>query len=407
MPKKVFDIFPPRTKESIQIESEIAPLSQIKKKKRTKLKFFLLIVLILVLTTAIFHFVLSEVRIEIWPETQFLNYQEKITAQIGKTSVDAVNKIIPAEIVEIEKTSSPQEFPASGKILKEEKAKGKIKVFNNYNLAQTLAANTRFQPPLEKVLYFRLTKTVVVPAKSTLEVDVVADRPGEEYNIEPATFSIPGLAGLPQYYSIYGKSSEKMEGGFQGEVPKVTNEDLERAKRIVVEKLSLETKESLKNQVSVDSILLDGATKEEILETSSSVEADKEAQAFNFQAKIKLIALVFKKGDIEKFSQEFIVKQIPENKKIQDNSLQTKYSSESIDFENGKILINADFSAKTYSNLDLTLLKEVLRNKLLKEAKVILETQPQVKRVEVTPWPFWINRIPENIDEIKFKLNID
>ncbi len=63
---------------------------------------------------------------------------------------------------------------------------------------------------------FRLTKGITVPGAkivegkiipSSIEAAVIADQPGEAYNIGPVSrFSIPGLKGTPKYEAFYAES---------------------------------------------------------------------------------------------------------------------------------------------------------------------------------------------------------
>jgi hypothetical protein len=407
MQKKIIDIYPPRDLGGRKKKPFLKPPEK-KKGEGLAQKVTILIILAFVSTFAVLHFIFARVRIEIWPETKVLNFEEKIIADLKKeNNLDVISsKSIPARIVETEKVAS-QEFPASGKVTKEEKAHGKITVFNNYQSSQNLVVNTRFQLPSEKVMYFRSVKTVVVPAKSQLEINVIADRTGEEYNITPSTFSLPGLVGLPQYYSIYGKSFSAMEGGFKGEIPKVIQEDLDRAKNILTEELFNAARESLKNQISTDSILLDGATKEEVVEGSSSVQAGTEIKSFNFQAKVKAEALVFNKADLDNFARDYILNKITGDERIKPDSLQINYSPESIDFNSGKITLKLTFSAKIYSDIETDSLKQIIKKKTLAETKSILENQPKVDKVDLKPWPFWVKRVPDNLDRIQIQLSID
>jgi len=411
MPKKIIDIFPPTSTKVFKDKLFSLPYKT-KKFWSFRKKIIITIFLALISVFFLIHFVFSEVRIEIWLETEPLDFKEEITADLTKENANDLlsSKTIPAYIIDTGEITTSQSFPSSGKTSKESKANGKIKIFNNYHLSQTLTVNTRFQAPSEEnVLYFRSTKAVTVPAKGTLDIDVVADRPGEEYNIEPATFSIPGLVGLPQYSSIYGKSFSPMIGGFKGEIWKVEKEDLESAKNILAEKLFTEAKESLKNKAANEFVLLnvDDVIKEEILEASSSFEAGSETQYFDFKVKVKSQALVFKKSDIENFAKEFILSKTTERKKIQESSLKTDYSPESINLSIGKIVLKLVFSAKIYSDIDSSSLKETLKGKTLKEAQDILENQDQIKKVQIISWPPWIKNVPDNSEKIKIKLTID
>lgn len=408
MPKKIIDIFPPSPTRNLKEKIFSFPHKTKKfwnKKKAIPLVFFIFLVSVLFLI----HFAFSKVTIDIWPETQILEFEEGINADLEKKNNDdlVLSKTIPAQIIDTGEITASQSFPSSGRVAKEGKAQGKITIYNNYRLSQYLVVNTRFQAPSDNVIYFRSTKAVTVPAKGTIEIDVIADRPGEEYNIEPVTFSIPGLLGSPQYTSIYGKSFSKMEGGFKGEVSKVEKEDLERAKNILVDKLFSEAKESLKIKGGDEYILLDDAIKKEILDTSSSLEAGAEVQSFVFQAKVKMQALAFKKSDLEDFSKEFIKSKIGERQKMKEDSLKIDYSPESVNLNIGKIALKLKFSAKVYSDIDVDSLKKVVSNKSLTDAKSILEKQTQVEQVEISAWPFWITNIPENGKKIDIKLTID
>lgn len=408
MPKKIIDIFPPTLTRNLKEKIFSLPYKNKKFWSRKK-KILILFLVFLISILSLIQFVFSKVTIEIWPETQILDYEENITADLNQknTNDSILNNTIPAEILDTGEIIASQSFPALGKISKESKAQGKITIYNNYSKSQSLTVNTRFQPSSDSVLYFRSTKAVTVPIKGTIEIDVIADRPGEEYNIEPATFSIPGLVGSPQYTSIYGKSFSKMEGGFIGEVSKVETGDLEKAKNVLVEQLLNKARESLKIKAANDYILLNDATKEEVLDTSSSVEAGVEAQSFVFQAKVKSEALTFKKSDLEYFAKEFIKSKIKEGQKIKEDSLTIDYSPESINLNIGKIILNLKFSAKVYSDIDIDALKKIINNKSLDEAKSILEKQTQVKRVEINSWPVWIKNIPENSKKIEIKSTVD
>ena len=409
MSKKIIDIFPPSPTRNLKEKIFLLPNKTANfwtKSKKIALLFFIFIGSVF----ALIYFVFYKITIEIWPETQDFELEENIVADLEKKNSDdsVLSKTIPAVIINTEEIRAAQSFPSSGNISKESKAQGKITIYNNYSRSQLLIVNTRFQPPSEEaVLYFRSTKAVTVPAKGTIVVDVVADRAGEEYNIEPVTFSIPGLVGSPQYTNITGKSFSKMEGGFKGDVAIVEKDDIESAKNVLVTQLFEKARESLRIKAADEYIILDGSSKEEVIDASSSVEAGKEAKSFTFEAAVRSQALVFKKNDLENFVRELIKSEIRDGQKIKEDSLIFDYSSESIDLNSGKITLKLKFSAKVYSDINIASLKEMIKKKSLKEANAILEKQEQVKQVKITAWPPWIKNIPDNDEKMKFKLTID
>ena len=424
--KKVIDIFPPKKLKEyydLSVEKDIGKKERpvkVEREKRGRSGKILFFISLFLIGGAIFlHFVLAKINIEIWPETENLNLDEEVTVNINTEQINLAQSIIPGEAFEAERSIS-QEFNSSGKEIKEKSAGGIIRVYNNYDLPQTLVANTRFQPALENVIYFRSVKTNVIPAKSYLDIEVKADRPGEEYNIEPATFSVPGLAGLPQYYSVYGKSFSQMTGGFKGLVGQVKEEDLDLAEKSLSEKLKKEAKdyfaaESAKDLISAaedaetDSfIFLDEGFIQEIIEASSSVATGTEADSFSFNLKAKTRAIAFKKSDLDNFVKELIRLKIQDtDKKIEEQSLKIDYSVNKIDLPSGKIILNLKISVKIYADVNQGSVKKALFGKSLKESQLLLESQPFIIKAKLNVFPPWLRRIPENEEKIKIKLNID
>jgi len=413
MAKKILDILPPKKLKKEKPEKE--PFLLFKKPEFKIKKGLIFIPLVLILIGIFCYFTLSRAEIEIWPETEIKTFKTRLTVDKRIENINFLANLIPGIIFEEEKTFS-QEFPARGKKLLERKAEGVIRVFNDSQTNQTLVSQTRFQPPLEKFRltlekneypWFRSTERIVIPAKSYKDVKVVAEAPGEKYNIEPSTFSIPGLAGTPQYTFVYGKSFEPMKGGLKKEVSEVTPEDLKEAEKILREKALKETKDALKGKIPADFIFLEEALKTEILEIFSLARAGAELEKFTFQLKALALTLAFKKGDLENFSKEFIATKIGADKKIDQKSLKIEYLPEIINLEAGKIILSLNLEAKIYSDIDEISLKRGLLGKSLAETQFFLQNQPKVNRSEVKLWPFWVRKVPQEMEKIKIKLNLD
>jgi len=422
MAKKIFDISSPkplttfRKEKPLTFERKVAPSLFLRKKLGTKRKVVWgLIPLVLIIAGIVAYFTLPRAEIEIWPETEIKTFETKLTVDKEIENINFLANLIPGVIFEEEKTFS-QEFPSSGKKLIEKKAEGVIRVFNDSRQEQILVAQTRFQPPLEKFRpsleigenpWFRTTKKIVIPARGYKDVKVVADAPGEKYNIEPSTFSVPGLAGSPQYTFVYGKSFESMKNGLKKETPEVTQEDLKKAEKLLKEKATREIKDVLRDKIPPEFIVLEKATKTEILETFSLARAGTELEKFTFQIKAKITTLSFKKENLENFSKEFIISKIPTDKKIDQKSLKIDYLPETINLEAGKILLSLNLEAKIYSDIDKVSLKQELSGKSLAEAQFFLQNQPEINRAKVKLWPFWVKQVPQELEKIKLKISVD
>ncbi|MBM3257741.1 MAG: hypothetical protein FJZ05_00790 [Candidatus Nealsonbacteria bacterium] len=435
MAKKVIDIFPPKKKEIIEKkeeqekkETEIKP----KKKRQISLrplvkrvpvlpfkKGLILFLVFLILSGTFCYITLSKAEISVWPETEAFNLIEQATIDKNATEVDSLLKIIPAETLQKEKTVV-QAFPASGKVIKEEKAQGTIKVYNAYSTsAQVLVATTRFVSSDGKV--FRTPVKVTVPGgtyeKGKLvpgeaDVKVVADQPGKDYNIGPTKFSVPGFAGTDKYTKFYGESFEAMVGGFQEEVAKMTEEDLAQAEEVLVEKAKKECNELLQNELQSEAVsskfdYLSDTIQTEIVENFSLTSSGTETKDFNYQVKAQCQAVVFKKEDIDNYVKEAIAFQIPQDKKLYEESLKINYNVDSTDLETGQITVSMTILTKIYVDVDIISFKNALKGKTLLEAKLFLENYPKITKASVKFWPFWVNRVPEELSKIKFNLVID
>jgi hypothetical protein len=424
MAKKIFDILPPKeTQKEKRIKEEkpiVKPKFQVSKTEFkisspfSKKKSLFYIPLVLILAFLSCYFTLSKAEIEIWPESEVLSFEVKLTVDKTAGSVNFSNKVIPGKVLEAEKTIT-EEFSSSGTALKEKKAEGIIRVYNDYSTSpQVLIATTRFVSADGKL--FRTPTKITIPGghyeegkfvSGYFDVQVKADQPGPEYNIGPSTFSIPGFAGTALYTKFYGKSFQAMTGGLREETPQVTQEDLDQAQKILEEKALQNCQTVLKEKISPEFVLLEEVSETKIVETFSLAKEKEELEKFSFQVKAESEALVFRSEDAENFARDFILSRIAESKKIHQESLKINYNPETVDLESGKIILVLDMEAKIYSDIDAENLKKGLQRKSLTEAKLFLENQSQITQVSVEFWPFWVKKVPEDIEKIKVKLRLD
>lgn len=434
--KKFFDIVPPqylsRNEKSPVVKKKI---SRLPKKKsvpagRSWRKFFpfwkplVIIVAILVIAMVISYFSFASVQIEIWPQTQTYHLKEKVEISTKQNQVDLTAKVLPGKI--IQKTQQDfQEFPVKVKTFKKEQARGVIRVYNDYSSApQVLIASTRFVSAEGKL--FRSEKKVTIPGQAKegskltpgfFDVEVAAAEAGSDYNIGPSTFSIPGFNGTPKYTAFYGKSSSAMTGGFVGEMPDVSQKDLDSAKDNIVASLSKKGKEVLKKELAADYIFLDQAQSHEVAEAVPVIDKNPKAQTFKFQVKLLSKILVFKMSDLQDFAAKIILSQATQNdfpkdsfwteKKIVPDILKMNYQLDSIDWQDEKMILNLDFSSQTYLAFDELSLKKSLAGKSLRETQTLLENQDYISRAKIKILPLTTRKIPQNLKKIKIKLHLE
>jgi len=442
MPKKFFDIVPPRQKiksftkktapkernfptekepeipkipfweeKKEQIPAAVFKTQAERKPKMLFLKgFFFSLALLLIIGFAGYA-VFSKTDVEIWPKTDVLQVQEEIAIDSEAKEPDFAQKTIPGNVLNDQKSGS-QDFPATGKVLKEEKASGIIRVYNTYSEnPQGLWVSTRFVSSDGKL--FRSVKKETIPGRTYdkgkivpgyVDIEVQAAEAGEDYNIGPSTFSIPGFAGTPQYSAFYGKSFSPMTGGLKGEVAQVSDSDLQSAKNALSEKLKNESKEFLKNTVPSDSVLLEDLIFQSIAHEDSSVGAGGQSGSFNVQTEIKSEGLAFKKEDVENFARNFAASRVPKGDKMQEESLDINYSV--LEKENNRAVVVLTIKAKIYPEIDLAEFKKAIADKSFQEVTMLVNDQTQIEKIKIKSSPFWKRTIPENLDKIELRINL-
>jgi len=117
----------------------------------------------------------------------------------------------------------------------ERKAVGKAMIYNNFSTSnQRLINNTRLET--RDGLTYRIRESVDIPGIKTIngvktpgsvEVEIIADMPGDKYNMKVSDlkgdFTIPGFKGSTKYSTFYGRLSADVDGGFVGNVKKVSD----------------------------------------------------------------------------------------------------------------------------------------------------------------------------------------
>lgn len=414
--QKIFDIIPPEKMEGKAFSGKkTRDRKYLQPRPRKSLKiFFLAFIFFLVLGGIFSYFTLQKAEITIWPKTQEVNFEERVIINSETEEVEFLTNTIPGDIFKKEQTIV-QEFFSSGKGLREIKAEGIIRVYNVYSTSpQVLVATTRFISANGEL--FRSLERVTIPGgiykggklePGFRDIKIRADQPGEEYNIGPSTFSIPGFAGTVRYTAFYGKSFEPMERGFKGEVPEVTQKDLNKAENILREKLLTAVKISLENKVSEEIIILDEASTKDFSTPVFSANVGDEKTSFVGEGGLSFTALTFKQSDLENFTKEYILSQISKDQKIHLESLRINYFFQGFNTRQGQMTLRLNSSAKIYFGISDDYLKKELAGRLVPEAKEFLTNDPRITKSDINLWPFWTRRVPQDTHKIEIKQEID
>lgn len=413
---KIQDIAPPK-KFKKQVEEplkEPEPQKQGNRKKTQLPRWFkrgflpFLVLLVFVFGTVHVFFATAEVVVR--PQTRQVKLLESVSAEVGRQRLDKEELILPARTLTVEKRAT-RLFDASSTTIKEDRAKGIIRVYNATDSAKTLVAQTRFVS--EQGILFRTTSRITIPGSSEerklvpgfLDVEVVAAEPGEEYNIGASNFSLPGLSGSVLFTAIYGVSTAPMTGGSEREISVVSQDDIEKAKQALIGELTMKAANELLSQVPEYMIATEDSIVVEVSEASSLVEAGAELDQFNVTVSLNAVAYLFPRADVDTLVETFLASELGEKERVPNDK--TRISFQQITVDTDTVTLQLSIQATLYQYTDPTELKIKLRGKSEKEANDILTSYVGLKEAKLSLWPFWISSVPGNVDKLKIEVIVD
>ena len=403
MPRKIIkDVFL-RNKEERPLVEEL----EMEKTKKSRFLFKLTISFLILILFGAFGFValnrVSTAAINIFPYKETLTVDSRLRAR-ANTTADGLQ----FEIAQLSAEESGL-VTATGITSGGQKASGKITVYNNYGSApQKLIANTRFETSDGKV--YRIKGAISVPGMGVLEATVYADQAGEEYNIGPSDFTLPGLKGGARFEKVFAKSKSAMSGGSSGNARVVKKEDIESVRTAVNEKLKNRLTETLSKQKPEGYVLFANAVKIEYIENADNPKVgDSVGRSMAFKTKGSAAGYLFKKDDLAKAladDNSGDLKKAPKNETVAvDNVEALDFSLISADAKNKEITVRLKGDADFVWTVDTAKLLEEIKNYKGKDYPSVFQNYPAIEKAAIVQSPKWWPRFPK--DKSKIKINIE
>jgi hypothetical protein len=301
--------------------------------------------------------------------------------------------------------SGSGDYPTSGKKTVQGEVGGTVTIFNNYSKDQPLVATTRLLSK-EGILY-RLKNRVDVPAGGKVEnVEVYADAPSDAAaKLGPTKFIIPGLwEGLQD--KIYAQSFSSMHGGSQ-EVHFVTQSDLDNAYDDLTKTLSNQMLDSLKNKMTAAGSIFGKVVIKEIVEKKSSLAVGATGDKFTVNLKLDVVGVAFYERDIEKLAGDQLAAKVPSDKELKSvDYSDLTFVVDKYDVKNGEATLMVHFSGEMALKSDSHIFD---KDKFIgfSKDKIIeyLSIYPEVERITIKFFPFWVNKVPQIKNNIKIIIN--
>jgi hypothetical protein len=335
--------------------------------------------------------VLPKAEIIVMMQTSSFAYKTSLTVNTDLDQRDNSTDSIPGKKYE-QKLEKSFKYQSTGRHAVGERARGEMTLYNKTWYTQPLVANTQLAS--EDGHIFRLDEAVILPPGSQTKVRVTADQPGSAYNVPPGKFVIVKLwEGLHDL--IYGETTTAMSNGTDVDQMYVTQEDLNRAIEKSKAELIAQALQKIRENLPSDKIILDQAYFVNSFEPSSDAKVEAQVKEFTIKAKINITAVAYIKKDYEDLTIKQIKGLLTKDQQIVDAKLDTaKHTVSEFNLDAGTMKIATEGEVVLGRVLFEDALKAKLVGKTTGDAESFLTSQPQVERVIIKYWPFWVKRIP-------------
>ena len=243
-----------------------------------------------------------------------------------------------------------------------------------------------------------------------LPATVYADQAGEEYNIGPSDFTLPGLKGGARFEKVFAKSKSAMSGGSSGNIRVVKKEDIDSVRASINEKIKNRLTEMFSKQKPEGYVLFDDAVKIEYIENSDNPKVgDSSGRAMTFKVKGSATGYLFKKDALSKALTDDNagdLKKVPKNDPILVENIESlDFSLISADAKNKEITVRLKGNADFVWTVDTAKLLEEMLNYKGKDYTSVFQNYPAIAKASIVQSPKWWPRFPK--DKSKIKINIE
>ncbi len=295
-------------------------------------------------------------------------------------------------------------YESSGEEIVGKDASGMAVIVNNYNKSQPLVATTRLLAPNGEL--FRIRNTINIPAGGSVEVEIYADSPNRDMELNPTRFTIPGLwAGLQD--KIYAETKEKIV--YKKKIKKyITELDIENCIRDLKQKLLIKARLEANSLYSNYDQILYKIDKNSIVNKVNGKEND-EKNEFTGIINGTVSIVAFENNKASTLAKQKFVSSLPRHKTLLNfNNDDIIYSLNNYDSIRKIATVNSSFVGKISLKQDS---KIVEPNKILglnkKELDAYLSSIPEIAGFEVKFTPFFLPDFMKKVPKLTDKINIE
>ncbi len=365
-------------------------------KKIGKILFFIIFILSILIVGYWFILNWPKMTVEIFLKNEVVNTNLDVTVCQEETR-DENCLIGKYEELLIEIT---ERYNASGEKFSNDKgmARGIVKIYNNYSSKdQPLVATTRLLSKEGKL--FRLIKNTIVPGLTDnqpgmVEVQVIADEVGQDYNVESTEFTIEGFKNSDKYTKFKVISENSMIGGTNDnenkKVKVVTDADINSAREKTIEIFNEKLEENIKKQLTRNEAFVLTSIEKEITNSDSSFASGDIIDQFDYKLQEKVKLMIFNENDLNNLIKSSFNEENLTDLEF-DKISKINFTKDISDFESKKLNLSITAEAIYWPILKKTQIKNSLSNKNHTEIKAYLSNLKQIEKAIISYKPSWLS----------------
>jgi hypothetical protein len=286
---------------------------------------------------------------------------------------------------------------ATGSEILEGDTIGQVVLINNRDEAQTLVKTTRLLT--QDGILLHLSDRAEIPAKGELVADVYADDPNSFTEIQPTTFTIPGLwEGLQS--QVYAENKKVISTS--GETIKVVKSiDIVKAKESLTETLYEKAIKDFESQLP-NSNYVTLVVSKQVIEEAVDVEEGAKQDEFEVSLKITAILIGLDQNKIIEVAGDRLQQAVPDGQDLLSLSVE-KLSYKVQDFNDqnktAKIRVHVEGDSVIKANNEI-FAKDKMVGLSPKGVELYLASFDEVESVIVELSPFWVKKVPKLKDHV-------
>lgn len=377
-------------------------ISELISKKPTKFtrkatKIAVIAIGIILIVVIIATIILPSAHITVYARSESINRDIDLKVDQAVTSTGANSLSIPGRLYNKE-LSQTQNFKATGTSLSGDKASGKVLIYNGTKNTLTLRASTTTLIFDGKKYSFTKDVSGIKPTtgqtNTNTPVEIIAELPGESYNLDPDSkldISNPALGNRPEVYAV---AAGPISGGAANAKVVVSQEDLDLALNKITEDLIANAEKELASDTP-GAKLLPTAIEKEILAHTANKNVGDEAESFDLTVIARIKGLTFNEQDVANLLDQQIRNVLADDKYIVEGgrkTVQAEFKDKDLNLGKGTLVVH--YTTIIAYKVDANNLQRILVGKKSSEIKEILLSKPEIEQVDVRLWPFFVRKAP-------------